>query len=209
MFIMSVYLQYRYTVRAPFIVYADFEALVIASDRTGPDRGHKSFDYETQIPCSVAYYVVSCFPQFTNKFDSHDGPDCVDWFLDRMLELQKEAIHFYYDEKRIIMTPTDEQTFKTSPNCWICGKDFDAARNDRVKDHDHITGMYRGAAHSRCNIRAQRTCKVPIFFHNLRGYDGHFITRALARYPGLDINVIGQGMEKYLTLSQDKFPVFK
>ena len=158
----------------------------------------------------MAYYVISCFPQFNSKFALYVGPDCVDWFLDRMLEMQKEAITYYFDEKRLVLTPLNIQAFHRTKSCWLCDKLFDPARpDDKVRDHDHITGEYRGAAHKRCNIRTRRTCKLPIFFHNLRGYDGHFITRALSRYPGLDIKVIGQGMEKYLTLSIGKYIVFK
>ena len=195
--------------RAPFIVYADFEALVKASDIDHPVQGHKSFDYESQVPCSVGYNVLSCFPQYNGKYQSHLGEDCVDWFLDSMLQLAQDAMEFYFDEKRLVMTPMDDLDFDQAKICWICGKEFDPERKDKVRDHDHITGNFRGAAHSRCNIRLRRTCKIPIFFHNLKGYDGHFISRALGRFPGEDIRVIGQGMEKYLTLSIGKYLVFK
>ena len=42
--------------------------------------------------------------------------------------------------------------------------------------------------------------KLPVFFHNLRGYESHLILLGLRSFPGLDISLIGQGMEKYLTL---------
>jgi len=50
-------------------------------------------------------------------------------------------------------------------------------------------------------FEGSQTYKIPIFFHNFRGYDGHFITRALKRYRAEKINIIGQGMEKYMSLS--------
>ena len=49
-------------------------------------------------------------------------------------------------------------------------------RKDKVIDHDHITGKYRGAAHSSCNLKLRidpDKIKIPVFFHNLRGYDAH------------------------------------
>ena len=50
--------------------------------------------------------------------------------------------------------------------------------DDKVRDHCHFTGPFRGAAHSQCNwkykIDKQRY-KLPIVFHNLRGYDAHLI----------------------------------
>jgi hypothetical protein len=39
----------------------------------------------------------------------------------------------------------------------------------KVRDHDHWTGQYRGAAHSGCNLALRKTRKIPIIFHNLSG----------------------------------------
>ena len=207
--------EYRYCARAPFVVYADFEALVKATDRAGPERGHNSFDYEVQPPCSMGYKIVSTFAQFDRPFQFYIGEDCVDVFIDRMLDFEKEAMEYYYDQNRLDMGTMGEAVFNAAQDCWICKRPFDPALNDKVRDHDHgmipcrFLGNFRGAAHSHCNIRLRRTCKIPIILHNFKGYDSHFITRALARKTGETIKVIGQGMEKYLTLSLGKYLVFK
>ena len=39
----------------------------------------------------------------------------------------------------------------------------------KVRDHDHWTGEYRGAAHSGCNLALRKICKIPVLFHNLSG----------------------------------------
>ena len=57
--------------------------------------------------------------------------------------------------------------------CWICEKLIDDD-DEKVRDHCHVTGKFRGAAHCNCNINLQLTKKVFVVFHNLRGYDGHF-----------------------------------
>ena len=198
-----------YSVRAPFAVYADFEALVQPSERTRAESGHNSFEYESQVPCSVGYKIISTFRQFDKPNESHVSLDSVKWFIDEKKQFEKRAMDFYYDEKRMVLNPSAAVEHHFATNCWICKEPFNPALNDKVADHDHATGKYRGAAHSQCNLRLRRTCKIPIFFHNFRGYDGHFITQALKHYTGEKINVIGQGMEKYLTLSLGKYLVFK
>ena len=63
-------------------------------------------------------------------------------------------------------------------------KDGDCHGLWKVKDHCHITGKYRGAAHSKCNqklrIDPYRT-PIPIFFHNLKNYDSHHLISAIGR----------------------------
>ena len=69
------------------------------------------------------------------------------------------------------MTEEEEQ-FQSSNICWICEK---LIEDEKVRDHCHITGKFRGAAHWNCNVNLQLTKKVPLIFHNLRSYDSHSI----------------------------------
>jgi hypothetical protein len=74
---------------------------------------------------------------------------------------------------------------------------------DRVRDHCHITGRYRGAAHNACNLKLRlsaQTTVVPVVFHNLRGYDSHLLMQAISRVEGR-ISCIPNNMEKYISFS--------
>ena len=42
--------------------------------------------------------------------------------------------------------------------CWICDKLFGVGDN-KVRDHYHITGKYRGAAHWSCNVNLKLSKK--------------------------------------------------
>ena len=49
------------------------------------------------------------------------------------------------------MSLDDERSFKSSNKCWICNKLF-AAEDNKVRDHDRVTGTYRGSIQWTCNI---------------------------------------------------------
>ena len=88
--------------------------------------------------------------------------------------------------KNLIMSIEEEEQFEKTNICWICNK---LIENDKVRDHSHITGKYRGAAHWNCNINMKISKKLPIIFHNLRGYDSHLVIKELSRL-NCNINVI-------------------
>ena len=76
-----------------------------------------------------------------------------------------------------------------------------------VGDHCHVTGKCRGAARWDCNINFQLTKKIPIIFHNLKGYDGHLIFSELNKFD-VKINVIPNRLEKDMTFFLGKNLVF-
>ena len=76
-----------------------------------------------------------------------------------------------------------------------------------MRDHCHVTGKLRGAAHWNCNINFQLTKKVPVIFHNLRGYNSHLIVNELDKF-NVKISVIPNGLEKYMAFFLNKNVVF-
>ena len=45
------------------------------------------------------------------------------------------------------MTREQDDIYNTTDTCWICSNEI---KEDKVRDHCHITGKYRGAAHRNC-----------------------------------------------------------
>ena len=78
---------------------------------------------------------------------------------------------------------------------------------EKARDHCHVTGKFRGAAHRNCNLNCQLTKKVPVIFHNLRGYDSHLVFNELDK-SDVKINIIPNGLEKYMALFSNKNLVF-
>ena len=62
-----------------------------------------------------------------------------------------------------------------------------------------MTAKKWGAVHWDCNINLQLTKKVPVLFHNLRGYDSHLIFCELIKFD-VKINVVPNALEKYIAL---------
>ena len=58
-----------------------------------------------------------------------------------------------------------------------------------MRDDCHITGKYIGSAHRSCNIKFKLTKKVPVIFHNLRGYYRHLIIKEIGKFDA-KVNVI-------------------
>ena len=50
--------------------------------------------------------------------------------------------------------------------------------------------------------------KIPVIFHNLKGYDSHSIFKELSRFNNLKISVIPNGLEKYMAFTVNKNLVF-
>ena len=51
------------------------------------------------------------------------------------------------------------------------------------------------------------TKKVPVIFHNLRGYDGHLTMQEISKFD-VDISIIPNGLEKYMAFIIDKTLIF-
>ena len=100
----------------------------------------------------------------------------------------------------------EEHLFQQSNTYWICKKLIDND-DEKVRDHSHITSKLKGAAHWSCNIKFQLTKKIPVIFHNLKGYGSHLIFSELNKFD-VKIDVIPNGLEKYMTFFLGKNLVF-
>ena len=79
--------------------------------------------------------------------------------------------------------------------------------DEKLRDHCHVTGKFRGAAHWSRNINLQLTRKVPVICHNLKGYESHLIFDELKSFDG-KIGVIPNRLEKYMSFFLNKNLVF-
>ena len=71
----------------------------------------------------------------------------------------------------------------------------------KVSDHCHYTGKFRGVAHSICNLRYKVPQEIPVKIHNGSKYEYYFIIRELAEDFKGQFECLGENIEKYITFS--------
>ena len=172
--------NYFKQIPVPFKIYADFECNL---KKVKCNEGSYTEKYQDHIPCSLAYKVVCIDNRFTKPTIIYRGENPAYEFIKAILEEYKycKKIIEEYFNKNLIMTE-EEHLFQKSNNCWICKKFINNNNEGKVRDHCHRTGRFRGAAHRKCNANLKLTKKVPVIFHNLKGYDSHLIFNELHKF---------------------------
>ena len=143
--------DYHMKVPVPIRVYADFECINQPTD--DPKVLYK------QIPIAVGFYIIS---PFGNNYSSYFGESCVTWFVNEMLTLEKIA-NIYFETNIPLEITSEEgvasqESFQQSKVCWLCENPLgEGEAAHTVRDHDHLTGKYRGAAHNKCNLNCKKS----------------------------------------------------
>ena len=116
-------------------------------------------------------------------------------------DLKDQAMKIINCEKKetILLTNEEKESYENQEICHICKKEFN--NDNKIRDHCHYNGKYRGAAHNKCNLRYKIPKKIPVVFHNGSTYDYHFIIKQLAREFKGNFECLGEKMEKYITFS--------
>ena len=136
------------------------------------------------------YSIVTCcsFDKTENEQRYYRGKDCMKKYCNDLREQAMRIIN--YEKKEMIpLTDEEKESYENQEVCHICKKDFcndEDNKNEfklkqKVRDHCHYTGKYRGAAHSICNLCYKVSREIPVVFHNGSTYDYHFIIKQLTR----------------------------
>ena len=161
-----------------FRIYADFKA---DNEKDNSGIGNKTTNIYKQNPVINGYHIISELEDvlWSGYFKSALGYDNVDWFVDKVIKLEnKVAFDFKNTKKDIIMTDKDEKAYRNNNICRFCETNN---VSDKVRDQCHLTGKYRGPAHSKCNINVtqDKSHFIPFIFHNFNNYDCHIIFKKL------------------------------
>ena len=199
----SIYFRnYNKKFPVPFVIYADFECFTKPVLTCVPDPS-KSYDvdYQKHEPSGFCFYLKGITDSFkTESFTKEKEDDNVAAiFVNKIVGYTKSIYTEYYrKQKQMLLTKDEEKSFKKAKYCNICEEELG---KDRVRDHCHFTGKYRGAAHNKCNLKCRKPRVLPVIFHNLQGYDAHLFIKQLAKIPG-KLDCIPSTEEKYISFSK-------
>ena len=190
------------TLKVPFVIYADFESFTekIHSDGIYDCEQSYTRKYQKHTPSGFCYYIVYRGGIY-KKPTVYTGKNVAEEFC-KHIEMETQEIYNKY-LKNIVplkMTQNDVDKYEENNVCHICERNIDV--NDvKVKDHNHLTGEFVGAAHQSCNVNFKEPSFIPIVFDNLSGYDAHLFIKQLGINEG-DINCIADNEEKYISFTK-------
>ena len=173
---MLKFKNYHRSEKVPFFVYADFECFIkpMQSCEPNPERSYTE-QYQKHEPSRFCYYI-KCFDDevYESKLVSYTGENAEQKIVQMLEEDIREITSI--PEKQMIFAKEEKELFYKETKCWICNEKF---TNDKVRDHCHFTGRYRGAAHNSCNLKYRKPNFTPAVFHNLSGYDSHLFIKKI------------------------------
>ena len=170
-----------------------------------PD-GSKSYTKQFQQHKPSGYcYLIKCFDDnlFEPKLDKYTAQSPDEDISQRFISSLENSIKDIYEKfkykKNLKWTKKDKRAYKASAYCHICEGEL---LNDKVADHCHLTGKFRGAPHNKCNLEYRIPKFFPVIFHNLAGYDAHLFVKNLCVTEG-KINCIPKNEENCISFTKE------
>ena len=150
----------------PIKIVADFESRLETTDVT---HG-KTKLFQKHTPSAFCFYVVSRVEGFEMDpvtYVKQGDEDVSEVFARKLEETTRQIYEQFKESVPMIFDDTARKLHDSQNECYACGKPFGEKELKKVRDHCHFTGKYRGALHSKCNLRLRRSKTIPVFFHNL------------------------------------------
>ncbi len=213
------FFQYSAIQNQPFVFYADSESYL---EPITKQAGATTY-INTHKPLAVAYYLAIhpefvdvlqtklnqddvriIFPEYPNDlYQAFVGENCFTDFMASLCDLTTRLYKLLKFWKLKAVPPGYEHIRETTTICHICNRPL-IDDDDKVIDHDHWTGKFRGIAHQNCNIQVKmRKNLFPVIFHNFKSYDCHLLCKEakFSDLPKSKIFCIPSTSEKYLSMS--------
>lgn len=193
--------------RIPIVIYADFESTLIPMESDN-NESFKRLPYQQHEPNSYCLLLKSTLNEehlqrygLSSQPQLYRGNNAAKTFIDVLYDIATKVECLYSNIVPMkSLSEQEVQNHTSAVKCYLCENQFEAD-NIKVRDHCHLTGHYRGPACNRCNINYKLPRFIPVVFHNLSGYDSHYILPELGRDKGA-IDVLATSTEKFISFSK-------
>ena len=195
----------------PFYIVADFESFLSPIERAEAEKSSGLKLIDEHVVSGFCCYRVTSHEEHQKPPFVYSGLDAMSKFYDHVMSEAREIsliVREYVD--MLPLTSEQADDYDRAVACGNCGGPF-TKENRKVHHHCHISGNYLFPACNRCNLqlkpvkcnpdkkekkgkkRDRQSTKewaqeqyeqdffVPIIFHNMRNYDGHFIIKHFQR----------------------------
>ena len=92
----------------------------------------------------------------------------------------------------------DKLIYDNSTLCHICNTELG---EDKMRDHCHLSGKFRGAGHEVRNLKCKVLKLSSVVFHNWSGYDSQLFIKTLGNSEGY-ISCIPNNEEHYISFTK-------
>ena len=152
----------QFQFKVPFIMYADFESILkLIQGLENNPRISATRGVNVHTPSGWCIWSEFAYGEVKDPLKLYRGKDCIQKFCDHIIG---EARHLYssFPKKPMqALTKAQWKDYKHVSSCHICFKPFRKG-NQKVRDHCHYSGIYRGAAHSLCNLQYKIPSYIPV-----------------------------------------------
>ena len=179
------------------VIYADFECILMPY--SGFDKANvttKKLDKD--VPCGYSINVVNNHNKETIQ-TVYRGEGAVSTFCKQLRKTLQGILNTEVKSMQPL-SKEEQKAYDNAKYCHICKKVWGKHKNHKkVRDHDHYTGKFRGAAHSICNLRYSTQIDAAVIFHNGSNYDFNLLIEEFAKEYKSDINCIPLNTDKYMS----------
>ena len=197
--------EYGMCMKVPLTIHADLESY---NKTTNKQCGERTVQIGEQDANSYCYTMVWRDGRREGPF-LYRGDSPVPHFLQELKKLSYRVNKIFANIKPMIMTAEQSITHQAATQCYLCSSGF-TPKNKKTAHHDHLNGLYEGPACNNCNLKMRIVpgeTKIPVIFHNLRGYDSHLLLTEIGKVTDdlTNISCIPNNMEKYMSFNMGQF----
>ena len=156
--------NYHKQLPIPFVVYADFECFTKPMNTCCPNpEDSYNYNYQKHEPSGFCLYIKGIVPNIfalITYTKQRDTDNIAEIFVSKLEKITNKLYNdFYHHPKPLKLTKEEQLSFTKAETCHICKKEL---QSDKVRDHCHFTGQYRGAAHNSCNLQCRKPLILPV-----------------------------------------------